>query len=1839
MPLLPPHDTRQRRIAELADQWGIVLPPAHSALARPAHTPTFRNVDDDLHAAELVKRRQLSHGRTESTGNLRKAFSSKKKAHDPRLVFDVLSSHVASGGRPGVAESLINLLIASGGDVNLPQKPKTSLLSRRRSLETLGERSKLLQQAVSNNQTDMVAVLIPHADAVALDNSLPIAIQNRNPDILELLLQYGAGTASTADGQDAFRDLCVSGGQPQLVSLLLRSESRPSVSWLSQCMIDAVRAGCLETVRQLSRSTADGNFAHGEALKFSILHARHDIVLAIVAGDHPPQGQVLSDAFAQLMSHDSMNPNEKVRVAELLLCAGADGDATAAALLNAAATEFLDMVHVLVAYGASLEYRDAMALRNAISNGRLDVAQIMLSGKSSLNPMHASVCVQLIPTNLSREQRHILLELLLRRGAGGNPLHEKLIEAAEDGDASSVALLLTRQIPNGHPVNSHYPGRRTSGSVTPERHEVASVDYKGALALHIAVRRCDVPMTRQMLASNPSSDNMMRVFRETATLSPPDRLKMVECFLDKGLPEATLQEALQEAISEMPPQRDENLIALLLEHTTDIQSSVGPLTTAVQQQDIDLLASLLKKNVSPQTAADILPTVVTTRDPKARLEMTSLILSSVPGTDPGKISLALTHVLESKPPDMRLLQVLLQQGRADINSNEGVAIVAAIRSHDPPVLDILLKQGNPSPATTNRGLNELSDLPSCEKKAAKLQTLIRYTKETALLDDILVKEVHSLIGIPPENRISSIVKVLLSSGASVNAHSAAALCHAVAAADAHLTDLLCAAEPTAASLAYALPHALRIADPKDRRSFAKKLLDAGAPSAEASRALGFAIKTYADDMPLLRTLSRKANTADGEALAAAVQRERPDILELVLQQTHSNAVVNAAFAEATKSRNKETRALMCTLLLKHGASGPVVSEALQAAAADGDLVLGNLLVRHGVGVDEQAIIQACRSGAAGVLAMLLSGNAPVDEKTLERGFQAATEVGDLKTRAEVLAPLLARGVGGDALNGQLVSAVRFGVDGEDLVRILLRAGADPNYYNGEAVWAATQSAYTGSLEMMLGTVHVPDTKQPKPTAATLKRALHASGKLSPQSRLRVVEMLFQAGLPVCEELDMALNKAVDEEVPDERLIEAFVRHGASPLSRGRRTLVDAVTRCLPSIVNLLLKADVSGDDLGLVLQQSFTEAAVGAWFSEQGFLVLQSMLDNGAHGQGLSSVLALVLDMVSDSPELANRFIDLLSVHDVDVDFEDGKLLASAASACNVALIKRLLDKEPHTETLSRAFYNVFDRTLSEDEALEVISLFTEYANGEARLDVMHTIPDTPPILFLALTKYPRSAKIVKTLLDAGFYHDQMTVFRVDPELEEEEAVTLLTWSLLQPQKKISSNAIHMLIGAGAKVNVETRVSRVTPLMAAIQARRPDIVKELLLEGAEVDVADARGNTPLAMATEIGGDLAITMMSSLLAAGASRNDGSLHNAAREVNLAAVQVLVEYGHDPDFPSHLHDGRSALGELCLRAADSIEFTAAREKAAEKVMDFLIEKGSDITLKVAGKSILHLALESRDALTTTRLLLKCGMWKHINKKFNLYTDGGYTYSPTMYVAKVLPRSEVHDQLLALLRANRGEDVYYADSGRQPADAVGLPDDLALQERERRARAARLASEQEDHQLSLARTRELAAVQAQIWTQQAELEDARRRRTRNEDMVAISERARAEEEAFRAAMRLRQEERASEVAHQRTVAAAAAARARQEMEVEGRRQAQGLEWERKMAAERVENGKAMKALRVAEREDMDRMDRQQHERVNRRIAEQRRLVESQSGLAGQLAGVGVDGRRQIGYISGELA
>jgi len=1141
-------------------------------------------------------------------------------------------------------------------------------------------------------------------------------------------------------------------------------------------------------------------------------------------------------------------------------------------------------------------------------------------------------------------------------------------------------------------------------------------------------------------------------------------------------------------------------------------------------------------------------------------------------------------------------------------------------------------------------------MPTNPSKVAKVDAILRRTHNTEMLNAVLFKEVETLLKTPPNQRHLAVISSFLSAGADVNAHKAAAFCRAVRAADSHIVDLLFTAKPIPASLAAALPQSLNIGEAMDRLAFTQKLITAGAPAAETNRALIYAIDKHPNDHPLIGLLASHADASDGEALLNAIKSENADVARIVLEKSrlpYAASTLSGAFQEATKVRDRGKRVVICSALLKRGVTGHVVSDALLAAASDGDLALVGVLMNHGASVehqDGQAIVGACGAGSAAVLDILLRGPAGVKKQTLVKGFQAATQVGDLAKRAEVFRLLLEKGVDGEVVEAQLVSAAKFGREGEPLVRLLLSFGVSVDYNAGEAIWNATRGAIMGSLKLLLGVERAGE-RQGKPSQETLLRSLKASKKLGRDPRYQVIGWLFEAGLEPCEEIDIALNRAVKDD-PDPRLVQLLLKHGASPLVNGCETLTDAAQLLLVDILALLLEIDVPKQDVSWAFQQAFTPQTAATWLSEAGYTVARMLLEKGAGGESLALALGVAIDGYGlENDSIARKFATVLLQSKADVNHEDGLVVQKAARKADSELIQLVLQQKPNTHSVSMAFPYLFDGDLSEADTLQLMGLFLDYYHEGERLDAMFSHPQFEPVMFRAIDKFPRSVKMLQTLLDAGFYHDQMTQLRVHEDVDEEEQVSLLFWALFQPQKRVSTPIIDLLIDRGAKVNFETRLTKSTPLMLAVQHRRHDLVKSLILAEAEVDVVDATGNTPMTIATRIGGDIGTAMMKFILAADPSKNDGSLHNAARDLNLQAMQVLVEHGHDVDFPSPLHGGRSALGELCLHAAHAGPLTAAQEKQMERAMAFLIGEQTDLTIQADGKSVLLLALNSTDPISTTRALLKVELWRHVNRPHNHFTDGTYTYSSTQYIARVLPCAEdTRPQLLELLKANRATDIYYANDGPQPPDAINLPPELLRAERERRAQAERIAKDTDEHNLALARTKEIAAINNQIFLARAEIEDSRARRRHEDDLSAARARQELDASSFAAELRHRKAAREAALAHEQRLTEAGLTRARlvadAEMELEGRKQQMMITWEGDRARQREVEAKALSGVRVREREAVEKVDAAADARIVKRIAEQKKLVDGQTALAARLASGpgGTADRRQIGYITGEL-
>jgi hypothetical protein len=181
----------------------------------------------------------------------------------------------------------------------------------------------------------------------------------------------------------------------------------------------------------------------------------------------------------------------------------------------------------------------------------------------------------------------------------------------------------------------------------------------------------------------------------------------------------------------------------------------------------------------------------------------------------------------------------------------------------------------------------------------------------------------------------------------------------------------------------------------------------------------------------------------------------------------------------------------------------------------------------------------------------------------------------------------------------------------------------------------------------------------------------------------------------------------------------------------------------------------------------------------------------------------------------------------------------------------------------------------------------------------------------------------------------------------------------------------------------------------------------------------------------------------LLENGAQCNDGSLHEAARLCQKGIVALLLERNHDPDYSCDIHDGRTALGELCSQA---ILITGEQISAAIETMKMLVNAPTNLGFRARGKTILHLALENDRPFEVTKALLRFPeIYKDIctHSETFVYEDAqGRFMSPDVY-AKLYCKCGGHfqSQLVDLLEKKGCMTKWFRKQGDQLADCRGLP------------------------------------------------------------------------------------------------------------------------------------------------------------------------------------------------------
>lgn len=252
-----------------------------------------------------------------------------------------------------------------------------------------------------------------------------------------------------------------------------------------------------------------------------------------------------------------------------------------------------------------------------------------------------------------------------------------------------------------------------------------------------------------------------------------------------------------------------------------------------------------------------------------------------------------------------------------------------------------------------------------------------------------------------------------------------------------------------------------------------------------------------------------------------------------------------------------------------------------------------------------------------------------------------------------------------------------------------------------------------------------------------------------------------------------------------------------------------------------------------------------------------------------------------------------------------------------------------------------------------------------------------------------------------------------------------------------------------------------------------------------MSAVDSSGKSPLFYATANLDEISVY---TLLENGAHPNDGSLQEAARLCQKGIILQLLGNDHDPNYSSDLHQGRTALGELCLQTQLQ---SGEQISAAYDIIKLLVNASTDLSFRVKGKTILHLAVENPQPVEITRVLLRFpeiynDLRTH-SEVFIYEDEQGRFMSPDVYVERYCRNAD--PLLIDILRKKGCKRKWFTKRGDQLPNCEGLPpaleemqnrQDLADQEeqraikrREERAKVD-LKIQQEQHEASMMQSKE---------------------------------------------------------------------------------------------------------------------------------------------------------------------
>jgi hypothetical protein len=690
------------------------------------------------------------------------------------------------------------------------------------------------------------------------------------------------------------------------------------------------------------------------------------------------------------------------------------------------------------------ELRRSDVLAKATQNCSLDVVWILSLQADDIAKTEA------LPFAIQQNDTSKAL-VLLNGGADVDGFHAEFLSAVEENRDDMVEILLCA-------TRGPCTACRTTGLVKAVNNgnlrnslilleKGADADFEEGAALQKAVMagREDLANAIAIYERKPSPKSFdIAVGLSYAKLADDaeKQHRMIDICLQGGAKGSITDETLVHACKS----GQSALIDILLTYGASVDHDTGAaIQHAISSKHPALLATLLRGKPSLSTLAIAIPIATTLDDPAVAYEITDILLSA--GLRGDSVAGALITVVE-RPTQavvdlehVRLIQLLLEKGEADVNFDGGKSISSASATGITEVLEPLL-QHSPSVQSLNTAFPLAMELQDAARKLAIVSMILQAGASGKIIDEALLASAST-----GKDGVELTLALLKQS--SVNYQNGKALCNAIKSCSLEQMQALMVSGPSESTLEAAWVEANALKNDEFQYQAFQILLAAGVDKRLKDTSLITAATRGNQGIQVCTLLLQHQASPDylnGACVVSAAKGLHLETLNLLAGSVTSASVFTTAFDAFTDGEEWLTPSGLeiVNFLLEHGASGQ--------------------------GVDA-AFCKAARLYDSNALELLASS---VNPEAVNVALATVSQAGKDWLSTDILwliHSLLNWGAAGDCVNIvllEVLDAYSQGFTTEGLIDMLLYFGAkaDVNFQNGEAVKIAARYGNAALLEKL-----------------------------------------------------------------------------------------------------------------------------------------------------------------------------------------------------------------------------------------------------------------------------------------------------------------------------------------------------------------------------------------------------------------------------------------------------------------------------------------------------------------------------------------------------------------------------------------------------------------------------------------------------------------------------------------------------------------------------------------------------------------------------------------------------